>query len=150
MIVITDKTMLVNNVKTEVNRLLSKDDWMSIREFEGGEAMPDNVKAYRASIRDESNTKVAYINNCLDNDCLIAYQNKYSWNNQTYLQLNTELLPKPRSRYTTILSVSGMYPLIFIISLIAGQAWGALAMTTMTIYSILTLPICIIIGLKKK
>jgi len=76
MIVITDKNTLVNNVKTEVNRLLSKDDWMSIREFEGGEAMPDNVKAYRASIRDESNTKVAYINNCLDDDCLIAYQNK--------------------------------------------------------------------------
>ena len=36
MIVITDKNTLVNNVKTEVNRLLSKDDWMSISEFEGG------------------------------------------------------------------------------------------------------------------
>ena len=51
------KTGMLDKAKQSASALFVRDDWMSIREAEGGTAMPDNVKAYRTSIREESNDK---------------------------------------------------------------------------------------------
>jgi len=47
---------------------------MSIREHDGGTAMPADWKTYRAAIRSESNTKEAEIDALVDLDAVKAYQ----------------------------------------------------------------------------
>ena len=68
------KAGMVTTAKEAASQLLSKHDWMAIREFEGGEAMPADVKTYRADIRAESNTKEAEINALADMDAIKTYE----------------------------------------------------------------------------
>ena len=68
------KSMKVK-VEEIASRLLDKSDWMSIREYEGGTAMPADWKTHRAAIRSESNTKEAEIDALADLDAVKAYQN---------------------------------------------------------------------------
>ena len=51
------KANMLDAVKRTASSLLARDDWMAIREAEGGTAMPDAVKAYRVAVRKESNDK---------------------------------------------------------------------------------------------
>ena len=51
------KLAMLDRTKTIASGILVRDDWMAIREAEGGTAMPDNIKAYRAAVREESNDK---------------------------------------------------------------------------------------------
>ena len=51
------KLEMLDRAKTIASGILVRDDWMAIREAEGGTAMPDNIKAYRAAVREESNDK---------------------------------------------------------------------------------------------
>ena len=68
------KTGMITTAKEVASQLLSKHDWMAIREFEGGEAMPADVKTYRAAVRAESNDKEAEINALADMDAIKAYE----------------------------------------------------------------------------
>ena len=68
------KADMITTSKQAAAGLLSKHDWMAIREFEGGEAMPADVKTYRADVRAESNTKEAEINALADMDAIKAYE----------------------------------------------------------------------------
>ena len=60
--------------RTIASNILARDDWMSIREAEGGTAMPDNVKTYRAAIRTESGTREDEINALSDLDAIKGYE----------------------------------------------------------------------------
>ena len=51
------KLGMLDLTKATASSILARDDWMVIREAEGGTAMPDNIKAYRAAVREESNDK---------------------------------------------------------------------------------------------
>jgi len=68
------KESMISKVRSAASSLLSKHDWMSIREAEGGTAMPADVKTYRAAIRTESNAKEAEVNALADMDAIKAYE----------------------------------------------------------------------------
>ena len=68
------KAGMIITAKEVASGLLSKHDWMAIREFEGGEAMPADIKTYRAAVRTESNDKEAEINALADMDAIKAYE----------------------------------------------------------------------------
>ena len=68
------KTMMLDTVKQTASSLLTRDDWMSIRELDGGTAMPDNVDAYRTAIREESNDKETAIKALSDLDAVKLYE----------------------------------------------------------------------------
>ena len=68
------KTMMLDTVKQTASSLLTRDDWMSIRELDGGTAIPDNVNAYRTAIREESNDKEAAIKALSDLDAVKLYE----------------------------------------------------------------------------
>ena len=68
------KKDMIKNAKQVVSIILARDDWMSIREAEGGTAMPDNVKTYRAAIRTESGTREDEINALSDLDAIKEYE----------------------------------------------------------------------------
>jgi len=68
------KAGMIHQSKEIASHLLAKHDWMAIREFEGGEAMPADVKTYRAAVRAESNTKEAEINALADMDAIKTYE----------------------------------------------------------------------------
>ena len=68
------KADMITTSKQAAAGLLSKHDWMSIREMEGGEAMPADVKTYRAAVRTESNDKEAEINALADMDAIKTYE----------------------------------------------------------------------------
>ena len=68
------KAIMIGQSREAASQLLSKHDWMAIREMEGGEAMPADVKTYRADVRAESNTKEAEINALADMDAIKAYE----------------------------------------------------------------------------
>ena len=72
--VATLKTMMLDTVKQTASSLLARDDWMSIRELDGGTAMPDNVDAYRTAIREESNDKETAIKALSDLDAVKLYE----------------------------------------------------------------------------
>ena len=72
--VATLKSNMVEQSKEVASGLLAKHDWMAIREFEGGEAMPADIKTYRAAVRTESNDKEAEINALADMDAIKAYE----------------------------------------------------------------------------
>ena len=62
--------------KQEINlqaaSLLQDTDWYTIREAEGGTAMPSNIKTWRASVRTKANTHCTSIDNAADVDALAA------------------------------------------------------------------------------
>ena len=68
------KKDMIENAKQVVSIILARDDWMSIREAEGGTVMPDNVKTYRAAIRTESGTKEDEINALSNLDAVKLYE----------------------------------------------------------------------------
>ena len=68
------KLEMLDRTKTAAASLLTRDDWMAIREAEGGTAMPDNVKAYRSAIREESNDKETAIKALGDLDAVKLYE----------------------------------------------------------------------------
>ena len=68
------KAGMITRSKKAAAVLLAEYDWMAIREFEGGEAMPADIKTYRAAIRTESNDKEAEINALADMDAIKAYE----------------------------------------------------------------------------
>ena len=69
------KKSMKGKVKSIASSALAHSDWMSIREHDGGTAMPADWKTYRAAIRSESNTKESEIDALADLDAVKAYQN---------------------------------------------------------------------------
>ena len=67
------KKNMIRQTKDMAASLLVRDDWMAIREAEGGTAMPDNIKTYREAVRTESNEKVTAINALSDLDAIKLY-----------------------------------------------------------------------------
>ena len=68
------KLDMLEKTKSTASGLLARDDWMAIREAEGGTAMPDNVKAYRVAVRKESNDKETAIKALSDLDAVKLYE----------------------------------------------------------------------------
>ena len=68
------KLAMLDKAKSIASGILARDDWMSIREAEGGTAMPDNVKAYRVAVREESNDKETAIKALSDLDDVKLYE----------------------------------------------------------------------------
>jgi hypothetical protein len=68
------KEGMIIQTRSTASGLLARDDWMSIREAEGGTAMPDDIKTYRAAIRTESGTKETEINALSDLDAVKGYE----------------------------------------------------------------------------
>jgi hypothetical protein len=68
------KKGMLNKSRTMAAGILARDDWMSIRESEGGTAMASNIKSYRADVRTESGTKETEINALADMDAIKAYE----------------------------------------------------------------------------
>ena len=68
------KEGMISQTRQTASGLLARDDWMNDRETEGGTAMPDNIKTYRAAIRTESGTKEDEINALSDLDAIKGYE----------------------------------------------------------------------------
>ena len=68
------KLEMLDKTKKMASSMLVRDDWMAIREAEGGTAMPDNVKAYRVAVREESNDKETAIKALSDLDAVKLYE----------------------------------------------------------------------------
>ncbi len=60
------KKGMISQSRSVASSILARDDWMSIREAEGGSAMPADIKTYRAAIRTESGDKETEINALAD------------------------------------------------------------------------------------
>ena len=69
------KTEMAATVNSIAASTLAQSDWMSIREADGGTAMPADWKTYRAAVRATSNDKEAEIAALADMDAVKAYQN---------------------------------------------------------------------------
>ena len=69
------KTEMKATVKSLASSLLQPSDWMHIRGGDGGTAMPDDWKTYRAAVRTSSNTKATEIDALADLDAVKAYEN---------------------------------------------------------------------------
>jgi hypothetical protein len=67
------KESMKAKVKSIASATLAHSDWMSIREHDGGTAMPADWKTYRAAIRTESNDKETAIDALADLDAIKAY-----------------------------------------------------------------------------
>ena len=61
-----------NNINSQAAAILTKHDWMSIREAEGGTDMPSNIKTWRASVRTKANAMCTQIDNAANVDALAA------------------------------------------------------------------------------
>jgi len=68
------KENMIEHARGKASSILARDDWMSIREVEGGTAIPDDIKTYRAEIRTESGTKEDEINALSDLDAIKGYE----------------------------------------------------------------------------
>ena len=68
------KKTMISNSRSTAALILARDDWMSIRESEGGTAIDSDIKTYRAAIRTESGTKETEINALADLDAVKAYE----------------------------------------------------------------------------
>ena len=73
------KNIRKNNINSDAAALLEKHDWMSIREAEGGTAMPSNIKTWRASVRTKANSMCNQIDSANDVDAL---KSLYAYNDQ--------------------------------------------------------------------
>ena len=65
---------MITRTRQAASDILARDDWMSIREAEGGTAMPANVKTYRTAVREESNDKETAIKALSDLDAVKLYE----------------------------------------------------------------------------
>ena len=68
------KEDMISKVRTQVGARIQPTDWMVIREADGGSAMPADVKAYRAAVRAEGNTKETEINALSTLEDIILYE----------------------------------------------------------------------------
>ena len=68
------KLAMLDKAKQSASSILARDDWMAIREAEGGAAMADNVKAFRSNVRKESNDKETAIKALGDLDAVKLYE----------------------------------------------------------------------------
>ena len=68
------KTEMAATVNSIAASTLAQSDWMSIREADGGTAMPADWKTYRAAVRTTSNDKEAEIAALADMDAVKAYE----------------------------------------------------------------------------
>ena len=68
------KKAMISKARSSASSILARDDWMSIREAEGGTAMDADIKSYRAAIRTESGTKETEINALADLDAVKSYE----------------------------------------------------------------------------
>ena len=68
------KLAMLDRTKTIASGILARDDWMAIREAEGGTAIPDAVKAYRVAVRKESNDKETAIKALGNLDAVKLYE----------------------------------------------------------------------------
>jgi hypothetical protein len=75
-----DVDSLKDGMKAQVKALaaskLAETDWMVTRAIEGGTAVPDAVTAYRAAVREASNTKESEIDALTSIDEIKAYEAK--------------------------------------------------------------------------
>ena len=69
------KTNMKATVKSLASSTLAPSDWMHLREGDGGTAMPDDWKTYRAAVRATSNSKETEIDALADLDAVKAYEN---------------------------------------------------------------------------
>ena len=67
------KKSMKSKVQGIASSTLSASDWMSIREHDGGTAMPEDWKTYRAEMRTESNDKETAIDALADLDAIKSY-----------------------------------------------------------------------------
>ena len=74
------KTQFKNKINAQAGNILAKTDWYTLRESEGGTAMPSNIKTWRASIRTKANTHCTNIDNAADVDALAALT--FDWPDQ--------------------------------------------------------------------
>ena len=74
------KTQFKNKINAQAGNILTKTDWMVIREADGGTAMPSNIKTWRASVRTKANTHCTSIDNAADVDALAALT--FDWPDQ--------------------------------------------------------------------
>ena len=68
------KEDMISKVRTQVGARIQPTDWMVIREADGGSAMPADIKAYRAAVRAEGNTKETEINALSTLEDIILYE----------------------------------------------------------------------------
>ena len=68
------KTEMAATVNSIAASTLAQSDWMSIREADGGTAMPADWKTYRAAVRTTSNAKETEIAALADIDAVKAYE----------------------------------------------------------------------------
>ena len=68
------KKEMIRQTRESASHILSRDDWMVIRETEGGTEMPANIKTYRAAVRTESGTKEGEINALSNLDAVKLYE----------------------------------------------------------------------------
>jgi len=72
----TLKEQMIATVKSQVGARLKPTDWMVIREADGGATMNADVRAYRAAIRAEGDTKETEVSALVTLDDVILYENK--------------------------------------------------------------------------
>ena len=68
------KKQMIATIKSQVGARLKPTDWMVIREMDGGDAMPQEVKDYRSAIRAEGNTKETEVDALTTLDDVILYE----------------------------------------------------------------------------
>lgn len=68
------KKNMIDTIKSQVGARLKPTDWMVIREMDGGDAMAQEVKDYRAAIRAEGNTKEVEVDVLTTLDDVILYE----------------------------------------------------------------------------
>ena len=68
------KNDMIHRTKERASNILSISDWMAVRASEGGTAIPDDIKAYRAAVRKESNDKETEIKALGDLDAVMLYE----------------------------------------------------------------------------
>ena len=73
------KTTMKSDVKAIAAGRLSGSDWMSVREAEGGTAMPTDWKNYRVAVRAESNEKEGEVDALVDLDEIKEYSIHSGW-----------------------------------------------------------------------
>ena len=66
------KTTWIKDQKQQANTRLAPTDWMVIRAAEGGTAVPNSTKTYRAAVRTKCGEREATINACSTVDKLVA------------------------------------------------------------------------------
>jgi hypothetical protein len=70
----TLKKEMIRQTRESASHILTRDDWMAIREVEGGTEMPDNIITYRSAVRTESGKKEDEINALSDLDAVKLYE----------------------------------------------------------------------------